>query len=145
MKSSPKHKLAPRKGFLLMEALLAFSIFGIAVTSIVVAINRTAEISYNIAREARTQSQLKSLLTEVLTMPISEIDFERDEIVNLAEAGTSARIQVSQLENIYANQDSTQEALRQLYSVKITLKWEEDGVDKTKVVETTHYYPLYSS
>ena len=127
-----------------MESLLAFSIFGIAVTSIIVAVSRTAEISYNISREAKTQSQLKSLLTEVLTIPTRENDFERDEIIDLAESGTSARIQVSPIEDLYANQDSN-EPLSQLYSVKITLIWEEDGIDKTKVVETTHYYPLFNA
>ena len=127
-----------------MESLLAFSIFGIAVTSIIVAVNRTAEISYNISREAKTQSQLKSLLTEVLTIPTPENDFERDEIIDLEESGTSARIQVSPIEDLYANQDSN-EPLSQLYSVKITLIWEEDGIDKTKVVETTHYYPLFNA
>jgi len=144
MKSNFTHKTLHRKGFLLMESLLAFSIFGIAVTSIIVAVNRTAEISYNISREAKTQSQLKSLLTEVLTIPTRENDFERDEIIDLAESGTSARIQVSPIEDLYANQDSN-EPLSQLYSVKITLIWEEDGIDKTKVVETTHYYPLFNA
>lgn len=144
MKSNFTHKPLHRKGFLLMESLLAFSIFGIAVTSIIVAVSRTAEISYNISREAKTQSQLKSLLTEVLTIPTRENDFERDEIIDLEESGTSARIQVSPIEDLYANQDSN-EPLSQLYSVKITLIWEEDGIDKTKVVETTHYYPLFNA
>ncbi len=144
MKSNFTHKPLHRKGFLLMESLLAFSIFGIAVTSIIVAVSRTAEISYNISREAKTQSQLKSLLTEALTIPTRENDFERDEIIDLEESGTSARIQVSPIEDLYANQDSN-EPLSQLYSVKITLIWEEDGIDKTKVVETTHYYPLFNA
>lgn len=128
-----------------MESLLAFSIFGIAVTSIIVAVKQTAEISYNITVEAKTQSQLKSLLCEVLTLPVPEDDFERDEIIDLPEDGTSARIQVTPLADVYANQEATEEALDRLYSIKITLIWEEDGVDKTKVAETTHYYPLYQS
>ena len=134
-------KAKNRKGFLLMESLLAFAIFGIAVTSILIAVHETAEVSNNISQEAKTQLQLKQILTEVLTIPLSEKEFERDEIIDLPE-DTRARVQVTPADDIYANQDISNGPLKQLYTVKITLIWNEGNVEKTKTAETTHYYPL---
>lgn len=130
-----------RKGFLLMEALLAFSIFGIAVTSIVIAINHTSKVSYEINREAWAQSQLKNLMLEVITMPKSEEEFVRDEIRDLPDA--RARIEIILATEATRSSDSTDELLNKMYQVTITIYWDEDGIEKSKSANTIHYYPLH--
>ncbi len=130
-----------RKGFLLMEALMAFAIFGIAVTSIVVALHQTAKISYEINRESWAQAHLKNLLTETLTIPVSEQDFERDIERDLPDA--RARIQVTPIEQTANVDNFNNQPLKKMYSVTITLFWEEDGVDREKSASTVHYYPLH--
>jgi len=132
-----------RKGYLLMEALLAFSIFGIAVTSIVIALHHTSKVSYDINREAWAQSELKSLLIEVITIPTPEEEFERDEILDLHQEGAKARIQVIPVTEATHTSESTAQALKKMYNITITLYWDEDGTERTKSASTTHYYPLH--
>jgi hypothetical protein len=131
----------PRKGFLLMEALLAFSIFGIAVTSIVIALHHTSKVSYEINREAWAQSQLKNILTEVLTIRTPEEEFPRDAIRDLPNA--KARILITPITEPTYSEDSTAQILKKMYQVSVTLYWDEDGTERSKSVITTHYYPLH--
>jgi hypothetical protein len=131
----------PRKGFLLMEALLAFSIFGIAVTSIVIALHHTSKVSYEINREAWAQSQLKNILTEVLTIRTPEEEFPRDAIRDLPNA--KARILITPITEPTYSEDSTAQILKKMYQVSVTLYWDEDGTERSKSAITTHYYPLH--
>jgi hypothetical protein len=131
----------PRKGFLLMEALLAFSIFGIAVTSIVIALHHTSKVSYEINREAWVQAQLKNILTEVITIRTPEDEFPRDEIRDLPNA--KARILITEITEPTYSEDTTAEILKNMYQVTVTLYWDEDGTEQSQSATITHYYPLH--
>ena len=130
-----------RKGFLLMESLLSFSIFGVAVTSIVVALPQTAEVSQEINRESWAQTRLENLLKEVITLPVSEENFERDEIVDIPDA--KARIEITPHTEILHSDDPTATPLAKMFDINITLYWDEDGSERTKSAHTLHYYPLH--
>jgi len=132
-----------RKGFLLMEALLAFTIFGIAVTSIVVALNQTAEVSYQLNRESWSQTHLQKLMREVITLPVTEEEFARDITLELTDA--TARIIVTPLTDTTQNEDSLEVNLEKMYEINITLYWDEDGIEKSKSAHTIHYYPLHQT
>jgi len=114
MKITPTKSV--RKGFLLMESLLSFSIFGVAVTSIVVALHQTAEVS-------------------------QEINFERDEIIDLPDA--KVRIEITPHTEILHSDDPTATPLAKMFDINITLYWDEDGSERTKSAHTLHYYPLH--
>ncbi len=124
-----------------MEVLLAFTIFGIAVTSIVIALNQTAKVSYELNRESWSQAHLKNLIKEVITLPVSEDEFPRDETRELVDA--KARIIVTPLTDTPHTTDTTAAALKQMYKINITLYWDEDGIEKSKSASTIHYYPLH--
>ena len=132
-----------RKGFLLMEALLAFSIFGIAVTSIVVALNQTAKVSYEINRESWSQTHLQKLMREIITLPVTEEEFPRDITLELPDA--TAKIIVTPLTETPHTTDTTAAALEKMYEINITLYWDEDGIEKSKSAHTIHYYPLHQT
>jgi len=132
-----------RKGFLLMEALLAFSIFGIAVTSIVVALNQTAKVSYELNRESWSQTHLQKLMREVITMPVTEEEFPRDVTLELPDA--TAKIVVTAYTDTTQNEDSLEVNLENMYEINITLYWDEDGIEKSKSAQTIHYYPLHQT
>ncbi|MGJ8656997.1 MAG: type IV pilus modification PilV family protein [Akkermansiaceae bacterium] len=132
-----------RKGFLLMEALLAFSIFGIAVTSIVVALNQTAKVSYEINRESWSQTHLQKLMREVITLPVTEEEFPRDVTLELNDA--TAKIVVTPYTDTTQNEDSLEVNLENMYEINITLYWDEDGIEKSKSANTVHYYPLHQT
>ncbi|MFD2159062.1 hypothetical protein ACFSW8_09145 [Rubritalea tangerina] len=124
---------------MLLEALLAFSIFGIAVTSIVIALHTTAELSQDIVREQWVKQEAQNILKEVITAPRSGNDFERDETYVIDEF-TDARIVVEPLEAV--NQD--QDILDDLYSVTVTIYWDDDGQRAEQSFTTTHYSNMFN-
>lgn len=127
-----------RKGYVLMEVLLAFAIFGTAVTSIVIALHKTGEVSHTIQTESIAQQHLKNLMVEVLTIPTPKDSFERDEIRDL-ENGFTARIQITPSNQINQNENE----LTDLYDVKITITWEDDSGSESTTANCVHYYPLH--
>lgn len=132
--------IKPKSGFMLMEALLAFSIFGIAVTSIIIALHRTAELSQSVVHEQWIKQEAQSILTEVITAPQTGNDFARDESFFINQT-TEARIVVEPLEVV--NKDEIQ--LKDLYSVTITIFWDNNGTRSEQVFSTVHYANMFDS
>ncbi|SHJ16040.1 hypothetical protein SAMN02745181_1335 [Rubritalea squalenifaciens DSM 18772] len=124
-------------GFMLMEVLLAFAIFSIAVTSIVIALNRTAELSQTMTQELDSTRTLRNLMTQTLTTPVPESEFVRDEVVEINDH-TRARIQVTEFEAT----DADEHILPRLYKIRITLEDSLSSEQTTNELETIHYYPL---
>lgn len=120
-----------------MEVLLAFAIFSIAVTSIVIALNRTAELSQTMTQELDSTRTLRNLMTQTLTTPVPESEFVRDEVVEINDH-TRARIQVTEFEAT----DADEHILPRLYKIRITLEDSLSSEQTTNELETIHYYPL---
>ena len=137
MISGKQHRKA-NKGYVLMEVLLAFAIFGITVTGVVVALHKTGEVSHAIRTENAAQQHLKNLMVEVLTIPTSKDSFERDEIRDL-ENDITARIQVFPLSQVNQNENE----LADLYEVKVTITWDGESGLESKTADCVHYYPLH--
>ncbi|MEO1858083.1 MAG: hypothetical protein ABGY95_12075 [Rubritalea sp.] len=136
MKTSRQNR---RTGFMLLEALLAFSIFGIAVTSIVIALHRTAELSQAVVHEQWVKQQAQNLLKEVLTTPRTGNDFARDESFFIDQT-TDARILIEPLEVV----DKDGNKLDEFYTVIITIYWDNDGTRSEQVFSTIHYANMLS-
>lgn len=128
-----------RSGFMLLEALLAFSIFGIAVTSIVIALHRTAELSQAVVHEQWIKQEAQNILKEVLTAPRNGNDFARDDSF-LIDPTTDARILVEPLEAV----DKDDNQLDELYTVTITIYWDNDGTRSEHVFSTIHYANMFA-
>ncbi|GAA5496877.1 hypothetical protein Rhal01_03065 [Rubritalea halochordaticola] len=122
---------------MLMEVLIAFAIFSIAVTSIVIALNQTSELSQTMTRELETTRTLRNLMTQTLTTPVPESEFVRDEVIEINDY-TTARIQVTE----YEATDADDHILPRMYQIQITLESEIDSQKVSNSLETIHYYPL---
>ena len=137
MKTSQNHR---RSGFMLLEALLAFSIFGIAVTSIVIALHRTAELSQAVVHEQWIKQEAQNILREVLTAARTGNDFARDDSFFI-DATTDARILIEPLEAV----DKDDNLLDELYTVTITIYWDNDGTRSEQVFSTIHYANMFNA
>jgi Tfp pilus assembly protein PilV len=119
---------------MLFEALLAFFIFGVAVTSIVTALHRTAELSQAVVHEQWIKQEAQNILKEVLTAPRTGNDFARDDNFFI-DPTTDARILVEPLEAV----DQDDNLLDELYTVTITIYWDNDGTRSEQIFSTVHY------
>jgi Tfp pilus assembly protein PilV len=132
--------IAKRSGFLLLEALLAFSIFGIAVTSIVMALHRTAEVSQTIVHDQWITQEAQNILREALTAPRTGNDFTRDDSFSIDEF-TEARILIEPYEAV----DKDENILDELYMVNVTIYWDDDGANAEETFSTIHYASMFNS
>ena len=124
---------------MLLEALLAFSIFGIAVTSIVIALHRTAELSQAVIHEQWIKQEAQNILKEVLTTPRTANDFARDDSLFI-DTTTDARILIEPLEAV----DQDDNLLDDLYTVTITIYWDNDGTRSEQIFSTIHYAKMFN-
>lgn len=129
-----------RPAFMLMEALLAFTIFGIAVTSIVVALHSTARLSQEVIHSQWIKQEAQNLLNEVITGPQDGNTIERNDLIIIDEF-TQARILVEPHEAI--NQDENN--LENLYSVSVTIYWDNDGTRAEETFSTVHYSKMFTA
>lgn len=139
MKSKKRHQQSGRRGFLLMESLLAFAIFGIAVTGILLALQQTSNLSREVIRSQWAKQEARNLMLEVLTIPTEESEFVRDEVREIDDT-TRARILVEPHEDV----DKDGNELQGLYRVTITLMWEENERMKEVSYSTVHYARMFS-
>jgi len=134
MTSSPS---MPRRGFLLLEVVLALGIFGMAATGFAVALNRMAKASDLAQRELRLTRVLESALDEAVSIPVLE---ENVTSKYLAEGDIQIQTETILLEDL-TNQDGQQ--LQEMYQIKVTASWLENGAEQNRSVETWRYGRMY--
>lgn len=126
-----------RRGFLLLEVVLALGVFAIACTGLTVAFHRMAEAASLSQSELQITRILDSALTEQLSFPTLEegttqIPVEGSEIV--------LDVEVKPIEDL-ENQDG--EVLQQMFHINITAKWFAAGEWHSRSAETWRYNPMY--
>ena len=132
--SSPK---PARRGFLLLEVLLALMVFGIAATGFTVALKQMAIAADAAQRELRITRILESALDEALSVP------------TLEEGTTTAVVRDTDIEI-----DTTIELLKELeseegpllqemYRVNVTAHWFSDNAWQERSAETWRYGRMY--
>ena len=120
-----------------MEVILAFAILSVSVTGIVIALNRTAELSNTIEREITTTRTLRNLMIQTLHTPVDQAEFARDQTLEIDDF-TTARILVEEFEQI--NQEDGN--LTDLFKVTISISTDTNGQKIEDSIETIHYRPL---
>ncbi|MFC5050025.1 hypothetical protein ACFPK9_05315 [Rubritalea spongiae] len=130
-----------RNGFMLMEALIAFSIFGIAATGIIIALHRTAELSQAVIHEQWVTQEAHNLLTEIITAPDTGNGFAREETVTI-DGGTEALISIELIEDV-SNQD--EELLENLYRVSVTIYWDDNGNPAEETFTIVHLDGMFTN
>lgn len=125
------------KGFLLLEVVLALGVFAIACTGLTVAFHRMAGAAGLAQSELRITRILDSALTEQLSLPMLE-----EGIDQIPVEGTNIELDVVivPIEDL-KNQDD--ELLQQMFHIKITANWYENGEWQERSAETWRYNPMY--
>ena len=128
----------PRKrGFLLLEMVLALAVFGIAATGFAVALHQMAEAAQLAQRELRITRILDCALDETLSLPVLE---EGTSNSSVGETGIELDTTIELLKEL-ENQEG--QPLQEMYRIKIDAKWFDNGEWQQRTVETWRYGRMY--
>lgn len=119
--------------YLLLDVVLAVTVFAIAVTGILVAVNGITETSKIYARDMQVQYGMDAVLVEARHRPVEEMGFERND----SHLGVMYRTEVEPLNQV----NSEGEALEGLYRLKVSAVFEFGGEDETDTAEVIVYRP----
>lgn len=122
-----------RGGYLLLDVVLAVTVFAIAVTGILVAVNGITETSKYYARDMQVQYGMDAMLVEARHRPVEEMGFERND----SHLGVLYRTDVEPLNQV----NSEGNALVGLYRLKVSAILEYGGEDETDTAEVIVYRP----
>lgn len=126
-----------KRGFLLLEMVLALAVFGIAATGFAVALRRMADVAALAQSELRITRVLDSALDEILSVPVLE------EGVTESVAGETGIELVTTVEPLKEIQNEEGQLLQEMYLLKVEAKWFENGQWQNRSVETWRYGRMY--
>ncbi len=133
-----KFKVSRKKrGFLLLEVVLALAVFAIACTGLTVAFHRMAGAANLAQNELRITRILDSALTEQLSMPMLE-----EGVTQIPVEGTDIELDVV-IEPIEDMENQDGELLQQMFHIKVIANWYENGAWQERSAETWRYNPMY--
>lgn len=122
-----------RKGFTLLETLLALMVFSMAVVALVEAVHQLGEHTLLRRHEAAVQERMRSLLVEHTRRP------DEIEEVKLQEGDVSYTVTHTPLEL----KDRDGQPVEGLFEVRVTAAWKEGQVPQQASAETWVYPPLF--
>ena len=131
------HPRPAKRGFLLLEMVLALAVFGIAATGFAVALNRMADAAGLTQSELRITRILDSALDETLSLPTLE-EGETHSVVGKTDIKLKTTIQ---LKDDLQNEDGV--ALQDLYRIQIVATWSNNGIAQQRSVETWRNGKMY--
>ena len=126
-----------RRGFLLMEVILALGIFGMAATGFAMALAKTADAAAMAQQRMKIARILDSALTEALSLPVLE---EGTTSVVLKEDGIEVDTRVELIEDL---QNLDGKILQEMYRIEVSAHWYEFGEWVEETAETWRYSRLY--
>jgi len=132
----PVHPVEKR-GFLLLEMVLALAVFGIAATGFAVALRKMADAAGLAQSELRITRILDSALDETLSLPVLE---EGETNSAVGDTGIELNTTIKLLDEL---QNEEGQALQEMYSIKIDARWFNSGEWKDRSVETWRYGRMY--
>ena len=126
-----------KSGFLLLEMVLALAVFGMAATGFTVALNRMAATASLAQSELRITRILDSALEETLSQPTIE---EGSDTIEIGETGVELETNIERIEDLL-NEEGQQ--LQDMFLIRITAKWVENGRSQQRSAETWRYGMMY--
>jgi prepilin-type N-terminal cleavage/methylation domain-containing protein len=129
-----------RRGFLLLEVVIALAVFGIAATALAVAFHRMGQAADLAQNEMRITRILESALNETLSLPTLE---EGTTSQVLAERGMEIETKIELMKEELENEDG--QLLQEMYRITITGRWVQNGLQNERTAETWRYARLYQS
>ncbi|MDX1680544.1 MAG: hypothetical protein R3242_07425 [Akkermansiaceae bacterium] len=121
----------------MLDVVLAMAVFAIGATGFAVAMHRMGESAYLVQREMRITRVLDTALNEKLSLPV----LTAGETSQLTENGEVELITLIEELDGLENEEGT--PLAEMYLIRITARWYEDGQWIEREVETWRYGRLY--
>jgi len=126
-----------RRGFLLLEMVLALAVFGIAATGFVVALHRMAAVATLAQSELRITRILDSALDETFSLPVLE-----EGVTNSTVPGSGIKLATTiKLLDKMTNQDG--QFLQEMYRIEVRARWFANSEWQERAVETWRYGRMY--
>ena len=122
-----------RRGFTLLETLLALMVFSTAVVALVEAVHQLGEHTLLRRHEAAVQERMRSLLVEHTRIP------DAIEEIKLKEGDVTYTVTHTPLEL----KDRDGQPLAGLFEVRVTAAWMEGRIQQQASAETWVYPPLF--
>jgi len=131
------HAHPPKRGFLLLEMILALAVFGMAATGFAVALNRMAAAASLAQSELRITRILDSALDETIFLPVME---EGITTTPVGKTGIELETEIKLLDDLETTEG---QKLQEMYRIEITAKWFENSTWQERSVETWRYGRMY--
>lgn len=133
-----------RSGFVLLEVVLALTLFGMVGVALLVALEEVGDI----ARLVRSESQMTRLLDSELRKSMSLPQLEEGEETASYEERDQLTITtiIRPLEDVVGEERITNEEgalLQQMFHIQVLASWYEDGEWQEMSAETWRYARLY--
>lgn len=126
-----------RRGFLLLEMVLALAVFGIAATGFAVALRRMADAAQLAQSELRITRILDSALDETVSLPVLEEGVTNSTV---GETGIELDTTIKLMEDLM-NEEG--QPLSQMYLIRIDARWFANGEWQERTVETWRNGNMY--
>lgn len=127
----------PKRGFLLLELVLALAVFGIAATGFAVALNRMAAAAMLAQSELRITRILDSALDETMSIPVLE---EGETNSTVGETGIELDTTIEIIEDL---ETAEGKMLSGILRIRIEARWYDNGTWQSRIVETWRNTRMY--
>ncbi len=126
--------------FILMEVIFAILFFGFAALSLTRALSSVAQLANASKMDIRMIQRLQSTLT--LYSKMSRVEETKQPITSPPdELGVVTETVITELRDQFENEDG--QKLQQMFLIRVTAYFENDGGKGTMSSETLRYAPLY--
>lgn len=126
-----------RRGFLLLEMVLALAVFGIAATGFAVALHRMSDVAALSQSELRITRILDSALDETISLPVLE---EGETDTQVGKTGIELHTTIELIDDL-ENEDGV--VLQEMYRIEIAARWYANSSWQERTVETWRYGRMY--
>ena len=126
-----------RRGFLLLEVVLALAVFGIAATGFAVALHQMSKTANAAQQELRITRILESALDEAISLPTLE---EGVTTITVADSDIDIDTTVELIQDMQSEEGSL---LQEMYRVNVSAHWFQDGVEQERSAETWRFGRMY--
>jgi len=126
-----------RRGFMLMESILALSLFAIVGVALITALTQIGRLAHDARREGRLARILDSELRAAMSVPVLEAG---ETVKSLDEFKADIKTIIEPLEEV-ENQDG--QLLQEMFRIEVQASWYENNEWNEMFVETWRYARLY--
>lgn len=131
--TSPSSSRGPASGYILLELIIALSIFAIGVLGLARALNGSVEVANILNKDQRVRLGLRSFLEEVRRKPLSEMTLSTTDVA-------SGVTYTSSIERV-ALTTTSGSTLNDLYNLKVVAAYSAGNEQREETVDVYVYKP----